>query len=531
MNLDEVLAKVGALDPKSKAQLTKEVMKATEGMKFIPNPGPQTEAFFSLADLLGYGGQGGGGKSSLLNGLALTQHRRSLIVRRQYSDLLDLIDEMLKLHGSRKGFNGSPPAVLRTEDDRVVQYGGVKNPGDEESYRGRGRDLLGVDEAVQFTRRMIEFLMGWVRSPDPNQRCRTVLATNPPETAGGDWFIEMFRPWVDLTHPLYPFPPGQLRFYVTDPDGKDMEVEGPDPIELNGKVYIPKSRTFIFASLDDNPFLKDTGYRATLDALPEPLRSAVRDGNFQAMRQDRARQVIPTAWVTEAQNRWHAHPPVDVPMCAIGSDMAGGGDNDMVLAPRHDGWYAELVKIPGAEVRRGDEAASRIIQVRRDKANVIIDMGGGYGTAAKEHLENNGIEVTPFIGANATQLRSKDGQFGFYNVRSAAYWLFREALDPSQPGGSAIALPDSPRLVADLTAPEFTITSRGIQITPKEKVIEILGRSPDEGDAVVMAWWAGMKHITAQTIYDLMRPDQRIGGTSGRRPNVDLGRGTSRRRH
>jgi hypothetical protein len=37
-----------------------------------PLPGPQTAGFESPADILGFGGQAGGGKSALLLGLALT---------------------------------------------------------------------------------------------------------------------------------------------------------------------------------------------------------------------------------------------------------------------------------------------------------------------------------------------------------------------------------------------------------------------------------------------------------------------------
>jgi hypothetical protein len=56
-------------------------------MKWIPNPGPQTDAYFCPADVLLYGGQGGGGKSDLGLGLAFTAHKRSLIMRRKYANL------------------------------------------------------------------------------------------------------------------------------------------------------------------------------------------------------------------------------------------------------------------------------------------------------------------------------------------------------------------------------------------------------------------------------------------------------------
>jgi hypothetical protein len=48
-------------------------------------------------------------------------------------------------------------------------------------------------------------------------------------------------------------------------------------------------------------------------------------------------------------------------------------------------------------------------------------------------------------------------------------------------------LPDDPVLLGDLTAPTFDILPRGIIIEDKESVKQRLGRSPDRGDAVVMA--------------------------------------------
>src|SRR3546814_3250182 len=58
---------------------------------------------------------------------------------------------------------------------------------------------------------------------------------------------------------------------------------------------------------------------------------------------------------------------------------------------------------------------------------------------------------------------------------------------------SPIALPPDPMLVADLTAPTFTVPPRGIKVESKEDVCKRLGRSTDRGDAVVMAWSAGLK--------------------------------------
>lgn len=437
--------------------------------------------------------------SALLCGLALEEHRNSLLMRRKYNDLQGgggLIDELLKMNGSRDGFNGSPPPTLRVPGtERIITFGGANHPGDEQSFQGRARDFLGLDEAAQFLRSQVEFLMGWVRSSVEGQRTRTVLATNPPVTADGDWIVSMFRPWLDLTHPK-PAKHGELRWFVTDPDGKDMEVDGPEPVTLDGRDYTPLSRTFIPAALSDNPFLRNTDYGARMDALPEPLRSAMRDGNFMLARQDSDWQVIPTQWVREAQARWTPEPPEHAPMTAIGVDVAQGGPDQTVLAARYDGWFAPLEAFPGTETPTGPDIAGLVFTRRKNNAAIVIDMGGGYGGSAYDHLIANGVTVSKHVGANASVKRTADQSLGFHNKRSEVWWRFREALDPGQQGGSPIALPDDPELVADLTAPTYDASTGNIKVEPKVKLVERIGRSPDRGDAVTMAWSAGPRLVT-----------------------------------
>ncbi|MEU7245356.1 integrase core domain-containing protein [Streptomyces sparsogenes] len=94
-------------------------------------------------------------------------------------------------------------------------------------------------------------------------------------------------------------------------------------------------------------------------------------------------------------------------------------------------------------------------------------------------------------GAAGTKLRTRDREFGFTNVRSAALWKLRELLDPAF--GAELALPPDDLLVADLTTPTWDITtgvSPKIKVEPKEDVAARLGRSPDRGDAVAMSLFA-----------------------------------------
>jgi hypothetical protein len=279
---------------------------------------------------------------------------------------------------------------------------------------------------------------------------------------------------------------------------------------------------YIPASVKDNPYYVASGYEAQLDAMPEPFRSLLL-GGFRTAFRDVQNQIIPTTWVQEAQKRWTDKPPKGVPMCAIGVDCSGGGEDPMVLAPRYDGWFAPLVEVPGKDIpmeRSGAFCTGVIVSYRRDNALVVVDMGGGYGGPIYEHLRANSVEVKSFKGAEASTRRSRDGKLKFVNKRTAALWAMREALDPGQPGGSPIALPPNPRLVADLTAPTFEVTPQGIKAEPKDKVMERIGRSTNDGDAVVMSWFEGPNKLTHAL--DWMDRVE-VGGKLTRRPQVVTG--------
>ena len=488
MTLDDVLKALGALPEAQRQQAIAAASAAVEGRKWTPNPGPQTDAFFHPADILLYGGQGGGGKSDLGLGLAFTAHHRSLVLRRRYTNLDALTERAIEINGTRDGFNGSPPPKLKTADGRVITFGANQHPGDEEGFQGQPYDYKYFDEAVQFLESQIRFHLGWLRSTKEGQRVRAVLGTNPPVDAQGGWIVGMFRPWLDITYDK-PAKPGELRWFVTAPDGTDVEVDSPARIQLPGmrEAVQPLSRSFISAALRDNPYLVDTGYQAKLDALPEPLRSAVRDGNFMAARSDAEFQVIPTNWVISAQERWTARPPEKTAMTAMGFDPAGGGGDVAALAARYGGWYAEIVTRGGEETADGSRMAALVLVHRRDACPVVVDMGGGYGGAVTQRMKDNGVA---FIGFNAagksTAQTVGPSKLGFYNKRAEAWWRFREALDPDQEGGSAVALPPDPELRAELTAPTWELKPTGILVESKDDIRKRLGRSTNKADAAVM---------------------------------------------
>jgi len=360
----------------------------------------------------------------------------------------------------------------------------------------------------------VRMLMGWLRTDKPGQRCRVVLGSNPPLDTTGDWMTGYFAPWLDPQHPN-PAQEGELRYFLPNEDGiGDRECQPDEFIVLHGVKVGPQSRTYISSKFTDNPYYTSEDYAKSLAGLPDEARNILMSGNFLMDRRDDIFQTIPTAWVKAAQARWKNTPPQGVPMCAIGVDVAQGGTDQTVLAIRHDGWYAPLVAIPGKETPDGKSVAGQVVKHRRQDAKVIVDIGGGWGGDAYAHLRENGVDAVSYMGVKPSTRRTKDKQLKFFNTRSEAYWRFREALDPSQPQGSPIALPPDAMLLSDLCAPSYEIGPNGVKIESKEKVCDRIKRSTDKGDAVVMAWFDGLKQ---QNIQDGWRG-------AGRKPQVVMGR-------
>lgn len=539
--LDDLINRVTRTPRAKRQELVELAFHNTKHLSWIPNPGgPQTDAYLSLADILLYGGKAGGGKSQLLLGWGVNESRNGIIFRRELAQTDGLEAEGKGIIANRASFNGSDHEWT-WRDGKTLKLGGMKTADAWIGHAGRERDFFGFDEGGEFLEVQVASLLAWLRG-EPGRRTRMIIGSNPPRTSEGLWLIEWFAPWLDKHHALYPALPGQLlwAFYAR---GRTIWVEGPGEYEHNGERYIALSRTFIPASLEDNPFRNTPEYRAKLMSLPEPLRSQLLYGDFEAGLEDAANQCIPTAWVRAAMNRRPENPPEGVPMCAVGVDASGGGKDPMVIAPRYDGWYPDLIKVPGEEIpqdRAGSHAAGLVLARRRDHALIVVDLGGGYGGPMYEHLKANDIECVGFKGAESTMKKSREGKLKFTNKRSAAYWLFREALDPDQPGGSQIqGLPTDTRLLSGLTAPTFEVTPQGIKLEPKVihdargkvtgGVMSKLGFSPDEADAVVMSWFEGPRSLTAAGDWAEERLTHKRRGMGGMAPKVIMS--SKARRH
>lgn len=456
--------------------------------EWSPNPGPQEMAFHSEADIVGYGGAAGGGKSDLLLGKAFTQFQKSIIFRRRFTDLVDIVNRGDEIQAGRCSFVWGIKRRWDTPDGRQVELGAVEHDRDKSKYRGRPHDGILIDEAPEFPESVVRFLLGWLRTVIEGQKTQVVLTFNPPGDPEGEWIIKFFAPWIDPTYSGIKAEPGELRWFVYA-GGQDVEVLGSDPVTIDGKEYAPKSRTFIPARLEDNPYLMATEYGDQLLNLPEPLRSQLRYGDFTIGAEDDVWQTIPTGWVLQAQERRRSTPKPDVALRGIGNDVAHGGADNTVIGRVYGVWFDDLLVYPGGTTPDGDTVAKYVNDVWDNQAPIAVD-AVGYGASACDTMKGWGMQPLPVNFGAISKQRDRSQRFEFFNLRAQAYWELREALDPQS--DENLCLPDDRDIRVELCAVRFKIVRGKIQLEPKDDVKKRIGRSPDKADTIVLTWYAAL---------------------------------------
>jgi hypothetical protein len=206
-------------------------------------------------------------------------------------------------------------------------------------------------------------------------------------------------------------------------------------------------------------------------------------GEFAASESD---GVIPLAWVEAANQRWlewqEAGKKLTGPMTAVGVDVARSGEDKTVMALRYGWIISSLKRFSREDTMQTTGRVVGILDAHGGKA--LIDVIG-IGAGVFDRLREQGKKVVAFNAAEGTAKRDRSKELGFVNCRSAAWWAMREILE-TEP----VALPPDDLLTGDLTAPHWRVVSGGkIQVEGKDEIRKRIGRSTDDGDAVVQAFW------------------------------------------
>lgn len=204
--------------------------------------------------------------------------------------------------------------------------------------------------------------------------------------------------------------------------------------------------------------------------------------------------VVPYEHVAQAMDRWHRvqRGPGWGDLTTIAVDVGGESSSadKTKIALRHERGIKEVRTFEGKNTMEVAGFVKAIYDAHIHPAKsiqVIVDVIG-IGAGVVSRLREQGISVQAFDARAKTSFRDRSNELQFFNARAAALWHVREVLDPDYE--DVVPIPQTDRLMGDLTSPKWKMTSGGkILVESKEEIKKRLGRSPDDGDAVMMACW------------------------------------------
>jgi phage terminase large subunit len=221
-------------------------------------PFPRQKEFHeSSAKYRLFGGAAGPGKTKALLWEAIRQAHRvpgsdSLLLRRTYPELESSLVAYFRRDVPRnfyKSYNESKHVVTWLNGS-TTRFGYCRNENDVYQYQGAEFLFIGLDELTHFTLKQWQFLTSRNRCPVPRSFACMAGASNPGNI-GHAWVKAL---WVDHQPPA-----------------------GFDRPEL----YDARDYDFIRAKLADNPiYANDAAYHRTLSVLPEHLRRAFLEGDW-----------------------------------------------------------------------------------------------------------------------------------------------------------------------------------------------------------------------------------------------------------
>lgn len=264
-------------------------------------------------------------------------------------------------------------------------------------------------------------------------------------------------------------------------DGEPMLFAFGNPTRNTGwfaKIFRERPDGWILRQIDSRKVAITN--KAYLDSL---VREYGEDSDFVKVRvrgmfpSVSSRQCIPVELVEAAARRHLNATQYDFAPVVITVDPAWEGDDELVIAVRQGLYFNILRAIPK---NQNDIAIARLVMQYEDELNaaaVFIDGGFGTGIVSVGREAGRKWRLIWFSAA------SPDA--AFLNLRAYMWDQMRQWLEA---GG---AIPNDPKLIEELTAPELIIGHDGkVKLEPKAAIKEKIGRSPDRADALALSFAA-----------------------------------------
>lgn len=208
--------------------------------------------------------------------------------------------------------------------------------------------------------------------------------------------------------------------------------------------------------------------------------------------EDGPNQVVRGSDIARCRMAWDTRPPADrfLPV-ELGVDVGGGGDETVIRERR--GFQA------GREWRahtdRPEQIAPLVLRAIRESGATAVkvdSIGIGFGVIGElRNAGGRGEHQAHVIGVNVSESASEPDKF--MNLRAELWWSLGRGL--SESGDWDLATMDNAdTTVAQLLEPRWGVDPKGrIRVEPKDEIKKRLGRSPDNADALLLAFYAGAR--------------------------------------
>lgn len=347
-----------------------------------------------------------------------------------------------------------PGRVNQTEwliDDELVAFGRKPADHDESAFQGiHARYVLViVDEACGVPEQI------WVAADalTTNTDCRLVAIGNPDN------------------------PASHFRRVCTPGSGwHTIRISAFDSPNLTGEVVPPEVAKALVSAEWVEEKRREWGEENPL-YQSKVLGEFSEDSEWQVVRQS---DVV--ACRIDPEAKWA---PDDLQPVELGVDVGGGGDETVIRERRGVRAGREW----RAHTDRPEKIAPLILSAIRETGATAVkvdSIGVGFGVIGE--LRNTKGHGAHIVGVNVAEAASDPKKFA--NLRAEIWWEIGRGSSASR-GWDLSGMENADATVAQLLEPQWDVDSKGrIRVEPKDDIIKRLGRSPDNADALLLAFYA-----------------------------------------
>lgn len=405
-------------------------------------------------------------------GIAIGLGRRSLKSLRQTTlvTLLTKVHPALGVKSHDFKFNGQDNYIEYVNGSKIILVDMAHAPNDPDYDRFGSLELTHViieevGEAVKKAVSVLGSRKNRMKNTEYGIVGKTVMTCNPTQN-----FVrqDFYKPYTELGA------------------GRMQKWEKGEVIVPATGERKPAYRAFVRSSVYDNPFA-DENYIEVLKSLDPQERKRLLDGDWNYADDDDTlfKQVL-----MDRANAWNL-PPIEegAPFNKfIGVDPSDKGKDDTVATLIDNGVIVaqKILKIPEAKPDQEDERS--VSSLYTDELIKFAQQNGFTAQYAKNiGVEGNGIGV-----GMRDRLRERGWYISLYESNpSERSWAYYHLMEDMRDGAIKVLWGDidDGELARQLSAHTYEMDFTTPKVISKDKLKVLLGRSPDQADAAMIANW------------------------------------------